>query len=328
MVSAFLLLAIIPLFSALDPKKWIADGIDKVGPKSLQNITLPGTQNSGTYDLTEVQVPGQALELWPAIDVVIKPFHLNKEKEMIKWSRDQAIEIKDQLEKGIRYFDFKLAFNSTMNNWFVYNNMYGTAVQPMLQTIADYLKSYDKEIVVVELSHFTGSYTKLNLTNLQSTVKSTLGAYMYPVNTSFNFTVNDMIKAGKRAVVTMELEYDGVSIWPGSAIKTTNPNVDKESLLINETTPIVEEYNSKLWPGVLYKMSWVLEPTADTILHTLLPWESHTVEDLSDHCNKHLPKFWEKYEKTPYWRMGNILVIDFNEKSDIFDVVMKMNGIS
>lgn len=317
-----------PVKLGLDPKEWMKQGIDKIGPKTLQNITLPGTHNSGTIDLTEFPIEGQAETLWPAIDVVIKPFHLNKEKEMIKWSTCQEYSITDQLEEGIRYFDFMVVWNSTEKSWFVYNNLRGQPVVPMLAEIAKYLKSYDKEIVIVELSHFTGKPSTANITSLKTSVTTTFGSLLYPVTTNLAFTVNDMIKADKRAIVTMESGYDAQTIWPPKTIYTSIPDVDKEAALVEAFGPIVETYNNKTWPDILYKMSWVLTPTYDTILKTLLFYEPHSVADLADKANKHLPKFWEKYEKTAYWRMGNILVIDFNKKSDIFDVVMKMNGIS
>jgi len=91
---------------------------------------------------------------------------------------------------------------------------------------------------------------------------------------------------------------------------------------------VVETYNNKTWPNALYKMAWTLTPNYDTILHTLLFYEPHSIEDLANKANGHLTDFWKTYESKPYWRMGNILVIDYNKKSDIFDVVMKMNGIS
>lgn len=321
-----LFLASFQLAFSISPATWISDSLAYIGDKSLKNLTLPGTHDSGTYYLTDVPMPGDTSGLNEFLFKVAVDLDVSFGEVAISWGRSQDQNFYQQMQGGIRYFDLRSGWDKAKNEWVTFHFVIGSPVQYLLQNISQYLNDYPKEIVIVEMTHFEGYPTSADVTALKNMVVDILGKYMYPVDLTFGFTVNSMVNSGKRALVTMEQGADGVSIWPPGAIYNTyadSPNLEEMMAYNNRT---VAKYMNGTWPQQLFKVSWTLTPNATSILDTVIPWKPHSLIELANTADKALPSFWIKIKKLG-WKMGNILIIDHYEYSDIVKIIWESNGI-
>ena len=310
----------------ISPATWIGDSMSIIGEKTLKEITLPGTHDSGAYYLTEIQMPGDTPEIYEAFYTVAKALDKPVGLVAIDWALTQRQDFYTQMQDGIRFFDLRSGWLENTQEWVFFHYNIGVPVQILLQDVYRFLVDYPTEIVVIEMSHFDGSPSVEDINTLKTMVINTLGVYLYPVNTSYSFTINQMISSGKRAIVTMEEGYDDNNIWPPEAIYNTyadSPKID-EMMEFNDKT--VQDFMTHEWPNTLFKVSWTLTPDNMTVIDSLEPLHPHTLLQLADTGNRHLHSFWLKMKKNN-WRMGNILIIDDYEHSDIISVVWDMNNI-
>ena len=227
---------------------------------------------------------------------------------------------------GIRYLDIRLGWDNSTAQWVAFHYVVGPPVADILAEIAQFMQGYTEEIVVLELSHFTGYSTTEQLDELKQVVNGVLGEYLFPVDLSFEFTVNMMVESGRRILVTMEEVYDGVYIWPPESIYNTYADSPNSEEMEDFNYHTVGEYMHGEWPEVLFKISWTLTPDTFTVLDTLKPEKPHSLKELAQTATKGLPLFWQRI-KHRHWKLGNIFIIDFYENYDIINVVLESNGI-
>lgn len=316
----------VQLASSLTPQTWIGDSLGTIGNLTLKNITLPGTHDSGTYYLTDIPMPGDQPLIWEALFKLAEL--LNEDVAVVakKWAQSQDKTFYQQMQGGIRYFDLRSGWNRTTKQWVTFHFLEGTMVRYLLQNITQYLIDYPKEIVVVEMSHFDGNPTKNDITELSNMVQDILGPYLYPVDYSLNFTINQMVSSGKRALVTMESGFDNITIWSGDAIHNTYADTADLTEMIAYNNKTVQAFMNSSHPNQYFKISWTLTPDSTVILDSIEPWKPQNLIALADTANKALPSFYNSISKNG-WRMGNILIIDHFEKSQIMTVVWAMNGL-
>lgn len=311
---------------SLNPQTWIGDSLSMLGSKTLKEVTLPGTHDSGTYYLTETAQQGDAPEFWDAIYTLADKLDKNVGAVAIDWSKTQDRNFYEQMQAGIRYFDLRAGWNQSTSTWVTFHFIQGSPVIELLQNISQFLNDNPKEIVIVEISHFRGSPSQSNIQTLKDMVFQTLGSYLYPVDLKFSFTIGEMISKGLRAIVTMEQGFDDVNIWPPESIYNTyadTPDLAKMVEFNNQTT---QQYMKNGCNMCLFKISWTLTANNANIIESIEPWKPHTLIQLADHGNKALPSFWNSIHKFQ-WVMGNILIIDHFENSDIMNVIWSSNNL-
>lgn len=317
---------IFQIASSLNPETWIGDSLPKIGNLTLKNITLPGTHDSGTFYLTDTPMPGSDPIIWEALYRLASLLSEDVTVTARKWSQSQDKTFYEQMQGGIRYFDLRSGWNRTTKQWITFHLLEGTEVRYLLQNITQYLIDYPKEVVIVELSHFDGYPLATDIVQLKNMVLDILGPFLYPVDYSLNFTINQMVSSGKRAIVTMESGFDNKTVWSGNVIHNTYADTADLTTMINYNNGTVQSYMNGSHPNQYFKISWTLTPDTSTILDSVEPWKPQTLIALADYANKALPSFWNNILKNG-WRMGNILIIDHFEKSQIMNVVWAMNGL-
>lgn len=319
-------MVIVQLAFGLSPATWIGDSLSIIGGLTLKNLTLPGTHDSGTYFLTDTPMPGDKSEFWTVLYELADL--LDKDVGLVAkdWAQSQDQDFYQQMQGGIRYFDLRAGWQSLTQTWVTFHFVEGYPVQYLLGNISQYLKDYPSEIVVVEMSHFDGFPTENAIESLKQMVLNTLGPFLQPVDLNFSFTVNQMITTGKRALVTMASGFDNTIIWPPSTFYGSYADSPDIKKMIDYNNKTVELFMSQDWPGQLFQISWTLTPDTNTVLDTVIPWKPHTLIQLADYGNIALPSFYTEMKKYG-WRMGNILLIDHYEKSNILQVVWGFNGI-
>jgi hypothetical protein len=307
------------------PSSWIGNSLNIIGKLTLKQITLPGTSNSGCYQLSESWMGQEPSGFIVDILDLAEKFVICADTMMKSWTISQSQNLYDQMKGGIRYLNLKAAWYEKNKQWVAYHFLIGNKIEDLLKSVSSYLNDYPNEIVVIEISHFEGNPKDSDINDLKNLVLDVFGSSLQPVDLLFKFTINKMIKSGKRALVSMERGYDNELIWPPMFHNTCAATSDLNKM-IEFNTKIVQEFAAGNWPKELFKVSWTLTPDGKTITESILPDKPKNLIKLAETANSALPDFWSsiKQNKT---RMGNILIVDHYQNSQIIKIVFKMNRI-
>lgn len=92
-----------------DGADWMKKANAIIGNKTFHQLTLPGTHDSGTFNLTDylIEIPEYLIELIELADALDIPVI-----EIIKlWSYTQDKDYFEQFEAGIRYMDIRVCYD-------------------------------------------------------------------------------------------------------------------------------------------------------------------------------------------------------------------------
>jgi len=295
-----------------------------IGNFTLQEITIPGTHDSGSYQLTDelVDIPLYIEEIVLIADELGLPV-----SEIINWwAQTQTRDFFTQFLDGIRYVDLRIFYDNSSNIWKTHHGpVVGNPIEVILQNTQRFLSLFPSEVIVIEMSHDFGQ-TLQQEQMLIDLINEYLSSRLWSPAMGFQ-PINKMISSGKNVIVTLTFDILPDTIWPGSTIINSYANSPVLSKM--------EQYNLqqiKLWeqhsifPNQLYKISWILTPNDETILETIIPGCPHTVIELGDIANNDLENFWNNFVNPngfKYPIFANILIIDDYTNSPIIDIVQQ-----
>jgi hypothetical protein len=163
---------------------WMEALYDKIKTKKLEELMIPGTHNSGAYG-TFAQ---------PDI------------------SKCQTLNITQQLNNGIYYFDFKFAATGSTGSWsyFIHNNgsVSNIPLTEIFAPIQTFLQSYPKEILIVNMSQFQNFTNLVNYTDFFSKVWTYIGGFAaqkstLPVDPR---VIEDFVTANTRVILVTDAD--------------------------------------------------------------------------------------------------------------------------
>jgi hypothetical protein len=304
----------------------MGDNMYKLGYKSLLDITIPGTHDSGAYNLTDSLMPGDQSDnieelIWVA-EHLFKPVG-----DIIRgWATSQDRTFTQQLEGGIRYFDVRAGWDAKTNTWRAFHLVMGNSVLDLLREVKAFLDTHPKEIVILEVSHFEGYPTTENISELEAGIIDIFGSLLIPPTESLKTPIRDLIERGTRAFVAMDKVPIAGYVWDTDIIYNTYANSAKLSEMESYNIKQIANYMSGSYSNILFKISWTLTTDADTVLSSILPGTPNNLIELADTANTELTAFWTA-QKAVNNRMGNILIIDHFQTSSIMATVLEMNGV-
>jgi hypothetical protein len=172
---------------------WMGD-TRAVGFKTLRNLMLPGTHDSAAYDLNignsfdnsaawahgpdwkgfekaceEIEEGWLGDWLRDKCTSVLKdavPYTQNQVARNITTA--QSLEVWEQLEQGIRYFDLRVTYRDPVEypywpGFRVFHGLIGGELDPILLDIRAYLESVDSELLILNFSHLNvGTHADLD----------------------------------------------------------------------------------------------------------------------------------------------------------------------
>jgi hypothetical protein len=117
----------------------------------LSDVAIPGAHDSGTFDLDATDFDKQSgssctsyVPLFSSVSALVK-----------RWSEAQNIDFTRQLDDGVRYFDFRLAFTGNPEQgWRIVHTQF--SYDPLtedLSDIATWAKAHPTEVVIIDVQH-------------------------------------------------------------------------------------------------------------------------------------------------------------------------------
>ncbi|KAK9401888.1 PI-PLC X domain-containing protein 1 [Crotalus adamanteus] len=181
----------------------------------LSNLSLPGSHDAMTYCLDkESEVSANGSKLLQLLD---KHMHCIVHPIILRWSITQDLTVLEQLDAGIRYFDFRIAHKSddpSMKLYFVHMLYTTVEVEVVLWDILRWLKNHPWEVVVLAFRNFDG-LDENHHNHLVSCIKKIFSSRLCPRN--IVPTLWNMWSSGYQVI----LSYDKIEqlikhseLWP------------------------------------------------------------------------------------------------------------------
>eukprot|EP01101_Sappina_pedata_P007135 TRINITY_DN371_c0_g1_i2.p1 TRINITY_DN371_c0_g1~~TRINITY_DN371_c0_g1_i2.p1 ORF type:complete len:369 (+),score=120.71 TRINITY_DN371_c0_g1_i2:148-1107(+) len=311
----------------------MGDSMNAIGGKTPLQITFPGSHDSGAYSLTPKLLPGYSSPLLETIIKVAEKFGLPIEDVVTPWSLAQNCDFYQQMVGGIRYFDLRAGWcpeheckSMSGANWYTFHFEIGNSVETLVADIKRFLDDFPSEIVIVEVSHITyGDPSSKEELKLASILTEYLGDYMLPPTASLSqTTIRNMTDSGHRAIVTLDSPDNirkNTNLWSPNTIINSYANTDELSKMVAYNEKQVEYFATNKFPDQFYKISWTLTPQTSNIVEMFLPNKPHSLHNLAEKANGNAFDNFTSSAISQGYSLGNILIIDFFEESNIVETV-------
>jgi hypothetical protein len=142
-----------------NPSDWMASIYEAIHQRPLNRIAMPGSHDSATFSIpssgwgpVSVYAPEAVQVIWE-LEPSLRPV-------IAAYARAQSSGITQQLDAGVRVFDFRVQYGNGLlgpsDDYFVYHSLVGGRLLGYLEEIATWLGQHRSEVVIIEISHFYG----------------------------------------------------------------------------------------------------------------------------------------------------------------------------
>lgn len=299
-----------------DRRQWMRDLREVLNPRPLWEITLPATHDSGAFRLESEPwskpVPeGCRAEKFPVPPGLVEPY-------AIAQSRD----IGGQLSHGVRYFDLRLI--PAGNDFHAYHDLIGPPVSKMLEQLAEFLGSVERELVILKFSHFC-DFNDDHHKDLIEKIQTAVGSFLFTQSVA---TAEEMFKktfaelTSDKPLVMIDYRADYVNQNPTAGFwrdlftyDESSKKDDYEKMAKDQGTKLLENPGT---PNKLHLLSWTLTPTDAKSFE-----DYSSLHEMSKTANRHLGKFCNEWAPK---RQINFLYVDFFEEARAVDIAIQMNA--
>lgn len=213
--------------------------------RALNQIIIPGTHDSGTYAITSsshfsISDPGPLPTWLEAISnilpiSVVRPIVAN-------WSKTQPYSIADQLNNGIRYFDFRVCF--TNRDFYFCHTMLSDLVANGLQDIQAFAKKHPSEIIIIDFNHVYGIQDSATESAFLQIIKNYLENTAIPNTYHPTSTMGQLRQSNRQVIILMDTaqpilspdlqQFSATYLWHENNINSPWPNASNITDLKND----------------------------------------------------------------------------------------------
>ncbi|XP_073333184.1 PI-PLC X domain-containing protein 1 [Pagrus major] len=194
---------------------WMSALPEELWDVALSNMAIPGSHDAMSYclDINSPLVRSES-DFFRLLDGL---FYCFTRPAIFRWATTQDKSIEEQLSMGIRYFDLRIAHkpnDSSRDLYFTHVIYTHLRVLETLSSVATWLDSHPKEIVILACSHFEGISDRLHQAFIFS-LKKLFGSKLCP-HTESVLTLRSLWASGYQVV----LSYDSQTavrhqeLWP------------------------------------------------------------------------------------------------------------------
>lgn len=306
-----------------DHARWMENLWNTIHNRYLWQIVMPASHDAGMYELT------------------------------LPEARTQDLSVREQLKGGVRYFDFRPAYdNSGDGTYYInHNGISGADLDGILQDIYDFMHNDQaKELVILKFSHFNNFGVDSTNNSIYETfaAKITDKLYNYLFNTYSHATKFGTIPymtlvadGGKVLVVcdeyTLNNPTEGIFTYRDGSLEcqeeARNDNPTEGNLVVwdcysNSTTTsdmetqqlaYLSNYKGKCdgpYPNTtcdMFLLSW-----------TLTPWTRSVWQD-SENPDRDLGKYMNTVTENQYGQIPNLLYVNYFEFARVTDIAIMLN---
>ncbi|XP_060886073.1 PI-PLC X domain-containing protein 1 [Labrus mixtus] len=194
---------------------WMSALPEELWDIPLTNLAIPGSHDAMSYclDINSPLVPSES----DAFRLLDGLFYCFTRPAIFKWATTQDKSIEEQLSMGIRFFDLRVAHkpkDSSSDLYFTHVIYTHLTVLETLSSVATWLESHPKEIVILACSHFEGIDDRLHQALIFS-LKKLFGSKLCPRKDSVP-TLRSLWASGYQVILSYECQTAARhrELWP------------------------------------------------------------------------------------------------------------------
>lgn len=313
-----------------DRSQWMRDAA-WIHNRSIFDITLPGTHDSGAYVLFDSYLRGYTADWIEDAMELAELLHVDLYRVVKAWALAQAESplgsVAGQLRAGARYIDLRCSWNGTA--WVTFHFEQGVLCKVLMHDISQFLSTFSSEIVYVEFGgesspdHKQPDRAIMKL--LYDDIRDTLLPFHIPTGSDLrSLTVSQLVAANARCLIASphrSVEYENQIFHVDSIIKNTYANSDVLQDMIAYNQKQVVEFRN--WnENRLFKFSWTLTTGPGAIVQSLLPGKPRSLYELSQAAFEETLGWADINKAEKYPRFGQIFISDFFCESSAFEASM------
>ncbi|KAJ4943204.1 hypothetical protein JOQ06_005709 [Pogonophryne albipinna] len=194
---------------------WMSSLPEELWDTPLTEFAIPGSHDAMSYclDINSPLVPSES-DCFRILDGL---FYCFTRPTIFKWATTQDKSIEEQLSMGIRYFDLRVAHklkDPSSDLYFTHVIYTHLTVLETLSSVALWLNSHPKEVVILACSHFQGISDKLHQSFIFS-LKKMFGSKLCPYKVSAP-TLRSLWAAGQQVILSYDSQHPlrHPELWP------------------------------------------------------------------------------------------------------------------
>lgn len=310
-----------------DRSQWMHDSA-WIHNRSLYEITLPGTHDSGAYALYDSYLRGFTADWIEDAMELAQLLHVDLYHVVKMWALAQAPSplgsVAGQLRAGARYIDLRCSWNGTA--WVTFHFEQGVECKVLMRDVSQFLSAHAGEIVYVEFGvesspdHEEPGQSVMKL--LYDDIHALLMPFHIPTDSDlYSLTVAQLVAANTRCLIASPhrpVGYEGSIFHANAIIHNTYANSDELEFMIAFNQRQLEEFRK--WKGKqLFKISWTLTPGPRSLLESVLPGKPRSLNELSQSAFRETMSWARANAAEKYPRFGQIFISDFICESSLFE---------
>lgn len=229
-----------------------------------------------------------------------------------KWFKTQRVDVLDQLNHGVRYFDLRVASDPCDGDLYFVHGLYGDKIISLLRPMRDFLDENQQEIVFLDFQHFhqvSHAQHHILINGLIQLFGSKICPYV-KYRRIEELTLAEMWSKKYQIIIFYrddDLTGRYNELWPGSMLLNPWGNTACQSKLI----PF-------LWSGLssrpmdkFYVHQAILSPSKALVIRNIC---NNLYSRLSKNGNQKIEEWLLEVKKTNF--KPNIIMVDFVDYSD------------
>ncbi|KAH8875643.1 PI-PLC X domain-containing protein 1 [Schistosoma japonicum] len=299
----------------INPRSWMSDLPSHISQKALNLISIPGSHDSFTYSITQHSPPSPDAPIFSLSRCLPRSILT---RILYPWSVTQSLSLVEQLNAGIRYFDFRICarrkrflkkYESTDYEFYLVHGQYANLLSTELESTLSFLQTNPKEVLIVDCNHFYNFKTDEQKDCFESIVLKILGSTMFPYQQNIP-SLEDLWSA-KQQIIFISChrkapEKIHLKFWPSHRIKSFWPETVDPLAMVSFLNDHIQPYHHRpnntfcVHQGVL---------TPNKLFFLLHPFSS--VRHLAEIAGKYYKQWLNKPNQLAGPDGINITLIDF-----------------
>lgn len=309
----------------------------------LNQLIIPGTHDSGTDSITpssyfSISDPGP-LPTWLEEISNILPVSIIR-PIVAGWSKTQPYSITDQLNNGIRYFDFRVCYNNT--DFYLCHTMLGDLVTTTLKNIQTFAQAHPSEIIIIDFNHFYGISDSTVETAFLEALKNNLSDLAIPNTYHSNSTIGQIRQSKRQLIILMDpaqpiltpdlQQFAATYLWHERRINSPWPNASNITDLKNDLDTDVA-YRAKTMKGAtdFFVLQAIQTENTNQVIDGIIAPSTYpnNIENYEAPVNQALENWLNNYIATFGKSAMNIIIRDwFTNQSQLVPIAIQYDSES
>lgn len=306
------------------------------GEVTLRDVLLPGTHDTGTFTFDDQGDPHDLSpdSFYPGSTEYNAAYAIRD--LIVPYSQTQDLDIKQQLEAGVRYFDLRVGpymwyedgeVKIEETNLRTMHGVYGEDMDTIIEDLKHFVIQNPKEIVILDFQHFY-EMTDTSYQYLINQLTATFSDQLISMTELKSATLEELWNINKQLVILFDINDSTEAYIDAEQILNRDGNLintyNSENLDISGFSNLLDDYLNTAEEDKLFVLQGVRTPAFD--IAAIL--DGMTLYDLSEETNQVVHKWLEvNYNQTGNsGGKNNVIMIDYIDYNSI-NKIINLNGL-